>query len=113
MVSGNFFDVLGITPARGRGFLETEDRLGAPEAVTVLGYNFWQSRFGGDPGVVGTRVRINDVPFTVVGIASRDFASSEPAYDKQLFLPMSAMRSVAAQRSGVARLSLQTGRLLL
>ena len=91
MVSGNFFNVVGITPARGRGFLETEDRLGAPAAVTVLGYNFWQSRFGGDPGVVGTRVRINDVPFTVVGIASRAFASAEPAYDKQLFLPISAM----------------------
>jgi predicted permease len=91
MVSGSFFDVLGIAPARGRGFRETEDRLGSPDAVTVLGYNFWQSRFGGDAGVIGSSIRINDVPFTVIGVASRDFASSEPAYDKQLFLPIAAM----------------------
>ena len=91
LVSGNFFTVLGITMTRGRGFGASDDRFGAPEAVTVLGYDFWQSRFGGDPGVVGTSVRINDVPFTVVGIASRDFGSAEPAYDKKLFLPMSSL----------------------
>src|SRR5262245_11258990 len=49
LVSGNFFDVLGVAVAPGRGFAADEDRAGRPAAVVVLSYDFWQSRFGGDP----------------------------------------------------------------
>lgn len=89
-VTGNFFDVLGVSVVRGRAFLPAEDRLGAPEPVTILTHTFWQSRFGGDPAIIGTTVRLNDVPFTVVGIASREFGGSEAAYDKALFVPIAA-----------------------
>jgi putative ABC transport system permease protein len=91
LVSGNFFGVLGIRMAPGRGFVVDEDRPGHPQAVAVLAYDFWQSRFGGDPAIVGASVRVNDVPFTVIGIASRDFSSAEPAHGRQLFLPMSSV----------------------
>ncbi len=91
MVSGNFFDVLGVTMARGRGFLESEDRLGAPSAVAVLSFAYWQRQFGGNPGIVGSTVRINDVAFNVVGVAPATFSSAEPVYDKQLFVPMSSL----------------------
>ena len=91
LVSGNFFDVLGIKVAPGRGFVPDEDVAGRPQAVAVLAYDFWLSRFGGDPAIVGASVRVNDLPFTVIGIASRDFGSAEPAYSKQLFLPMSSV----------------------
>ena len=91
MVSGNFFDVLGVTMARGRGFLDSEDRLGAPSAVAVLSFAYWQRQFGGDPRVVGSPLRINDVTFTIVGVASAGFGSAEPVYDKQLFVPMSSL----------------------
>jgi predicted permease len=90
LVSGNYFDVLGVAVAPGRGFAANEDRAGRPEAVVLLSYDFWQSRFGGDPAIVGSMVRINDAPFTVVGITPREFGSAEPAYGKQLFLPIAS-----------------------
>jgi len=90
LVSGNFFDVLGAAVTPGRGFAATEDRPGHAEAVVVLSHDFWQSQFGGDPSIVGGVVRLNDVPFTVVGVAARELGSAEPAYDKQLFVPIAA-----------------------
>jgi len=89
LVTGHFFDVLGIGVAPGRGIGPDDDRPGA-QPVAVLAYDYWHSHFGGDPGVIGTNVRVNDVPFTIVGVASRDFSSAEPAYGKQLFLPLTA-----------------------
>ena len=67
VVSHNFFDVLGIRPLAGRTFVEADDRPGA-EAVLVLGYAYWQSRFGGDPSVVGQVLEMNDRAHTVVGV---------------------------------------------
>jgi len=90
LVSGNLFDLLGVPIAPGRGFVADEDRSGRPQAVAVLAYDFWQSRFGGDPAIVGAIIRVNEVPFTIVGIAARDFSSAELAYGKQLFLPMAS-----------------------
>jgi putative ABC transport system permease protein len=67
VVSHNFFDVLGIRPLHGRTFVEADDRTGS-EAVLVLGYAYWQSRFGGDPAVIGQVLEMNDRPHTVVGV---------------------------------------------
>jgi predicted permease len=88
LVTGNFFDVLGIGVAPGRGFRPDDDRPGGAQPVAVLAHDYWQSHFGGDPAVIGANVRVNEVAFTIVGVASRDFSSAEPAYGKQLFLPM-------------------------
>ena len=87
LVSANFFDLLGVSMARGRGFVSAEDRIGSPQAVAVLAYDFWQSRFGGDPGIVGQIIRVDDARFTIVGVSSKTFANAEPAYGKSLFLP--------------------------
>jgi macrolide transport system ATP-binding/permease protein len=76
--SGNYFRVLGVEMERGRGFLEEEDRAGAPQAVVVVSYLIWQNQFGGDPGIVGRRIRLDEIPFTVVGVASRDFIGTSP-----------------------------------
>jgi predicted permease len=91
MVSGRFFDLLGVRFAAGRGFAEAEDRIGAPAAVTIITYAFWQSQFGGDAGAVGSTIQINGAPFTVVGITDAAFGTAEPVYDKSLFLPISAL----------------------
>lgn len=91
MVTGNFFDVLGIRPALGRGLTAAEDRLRDPRAVVVLGYRLWERGFAKDPSVLGTVLHLNGSPFTVVGVAPREFADSEPGYDTQLFLPVSAL----------------------
>jgi predicted permease len=73
IVTGNYFRVLGVAMERGRGFIAQEDRVDAPEAVAVLSYVAWQNHFGGDPEIIGKQIRLDDVPFTVVGVASRDF----------------------------------------
>ena len=67
VVSHNFFDVLGVRPLVGRTFVEADDRPGA-EAVLVLGHAYWQSRFGGDPAVIGQVLEMNDRPHTVIGV---------------------------------------------
>ena len=77
-VSGNYFSVLGVAMERGRGFVPEEDRAGAPQAVVVLAYTTWQNRFGGDPAILGTTLRLDDVPFTVVGVTAREFTGTNP-----------------------------------
>jgi putative ABC transport system permease protein len=67
VVSPNFFDVLGIKPLLGRTFVQTDDDHGA-EAVLVLGHSYWQTKFGGDPHIVGQVFEMNDRPHRVVGV---------------------------------------------
>jgi putative ABC transport system permease protein len=72
LVSAEFFSTLGIKPLVGRGFLPEEDRPGATPAV-ILSYEFWQRRFGADPGLIGQQLTLNNQSFTVVGIAPPNF----------------------------------------
>jgi len=72
LVSGNFFGELGIAPLYGRLLNEQDDRPGSPP-VAALDYDYWQSRFGGDPGIVMKTVRLNDKPVQVVGVAPSQF----------------------------------------
>ena len=67
-VSANFFDLLGVRPARGRGFLPGEDAVEAPR-VAILSDGLWRRRFGAEPSSVGRTIRLDDFPTTVVGIA--------------------------------------------
>ena len=71
-VTGNFFDVLRVPLAMGRGFNAGEGRPGGDD-VLVLGHAFWQSRFGGDPAMIGRVLRLAGRPFTVIGIAPAGF----------------------------------------
>jgi len=74
-VSGNYFQVMGIDLERGRGFT------GESEAVAVISHDLWQNGFDGDPGIVGKPVRLDDVPFTVVGVAPAELnAMNGPPY---------------------------------
>ena len=66
-VSGDFFRVLGVAPMKGRVFGKYDDRRGAP-ALAVLSYNFWQRRFASDADVIGKTVRLNRIPFEIVGV---------------------------------------------
>ncbi|MEO6212582.1 MAG: ABC transporter permease, partial [Vicinamibacterales bacterium] len=71
-VTPSFFSTLGRQPSLGRGFSEAEATPGNDTQV-ILAYGLWQSRFGGDPSVVGRDIRINGEAFTVVGVLPRDF----------------------------------------
>lgn len=73
LVSGNYFSGLGLAPAIGRLIRPEEASLPGGEPVAVISYDFWQSRFGGKPSVVGTTLRTNDRPLTIVGVAPRGF----------------------------------------
>jgi predicted permease len=87
MVSGNFFDVLGVKPVLGRTFTAADDEPGA-EAVAVLGHAYWMRRFNGDPSVVGRQVRINAHPFTIVGVAPPGFHGAMSALRYDLWMPV-------------------------
>ena len=75
-VSGSFFNVLGIRMAAGRAFTPEDDRLESPAAVAVLSHGYWQRQFGGDPAIPGRTIRLEDVPFTVVGVAPATFSGT-------------------------------------
>src|SRR5262249_29704412 len=73
LVSANYFDVLGIKPAIGRMFLPEEEQTPDSHPVVVLSHSFWQSRFNGDPALVGKTIVLNNRRFTVVGVAAAGF----------------------------------------
>src|SRR5262245_17531037 len=76
LVSGNYFDVMGVKPALGRGFLPEEDRTPNARPVVVISHSLWQGRFNSDQGVVGKAVYLNGLPFTVVGVMPESFLGS-------------------------------------
>jgi predicted permease len=73
VVTGNYFDVLGIDPASGRFFLPEEDETPGTHPVTVISHRMWEQGFDRDPAVIGGTVRINGRPFTLVGVAPEGF----------------------------------------
>lgn len=88
VVAGSYFDVLGMKAARGRTFRPEED--GAPGAhpVAVMAEGLWQRRFGADPSLVGRTVTLNRQPFTIIGIAPKDFGGTDLGAGADLFVPM-------------------------
>jgi len=75
IVSGNYFDVLGIKALIGRTFLPEEDLTPNSHPVVVIGYGLWERRFGANPNVLGRTITLNEHDFTVIGVAPKDFAS--------------------------------------
>jgi len=86
VVSANFFNVLGIQPLLGRSFVAADEAHSA-EAVLILSHSYWQSRFGGDPHIVGRVFQMNDRPHTVIGVLP-----AVPQYPREcdVYMPTSA-----------------------
>ncbi|MGB9455015.1 MAG: ABC transporter permease [Bryobacteraceae bacterium] len=72
-VSGNYFQVLGIHPVIGRLFTGEDNRVPGGHPLAVLSYDFWLNHYGGDPGVLGQTVLVDDQPLTVIGVAAPGF----------------------------------------
>jgi predicted permease len=87
VASANLFEMAGVQPALGRGFLPSEDKQGG-DPVAVLSHIFWLSEFNADPSVLGKRIRIGTLEFTVVGIAPESFTGLEPFVRYAAFVPM-------------------------
>jgi len=95
LVSGNFFDLLGVIPAAGR-VLRPDDNLkedGHPQVV--LDYDFWLRRFAGDPHAVGKKITLNGSPFTVVGVARAGFIGPEVGVHPDVYAPIMMLREIS------------------
>jgi len=88
LVTGNFFDVLGVPMAKGRAFAPEEDRTPGAHPVAVVSYGFWQRRFDGDPLLVGKTVTFNNLSFTVIGIAAPGFTGASVPMRAEVWVPM-------------------------
>ena len=88
LVSGNFFGVMGVEPARGRAFRAEEDEVPGRDAVAVLSHGFWVRVLAADPGVLGRRVRLNGIELTVIGVAPERFTGVDLFVRPDLYVPM-------------------------
>jgi predicted permease len=98
-VSGNYFDLLGVKPTLGRGFLPEEDETPGAAFVTVLSHGYWERALGADPNILGKTVRVNRRPYTVVGVAPRGFHGMMRGLVPDFWVPM-MMSSVIMGDSG-------------
>jgi predicted permease len=89
VVSGNYFQVLGLRPALGRLLTPQDDTAKNANPVLVLSYDYWRTRFGASPDVVGQTLLINGHTFTILGVAPANFASAIGGYRPCVFIPMS------------------------
>jgi predicted permease len=88
LVSGDYFEVLGVRAALGRTFMPAEDEGAGAHPVVVLSYSGWRDHFGGDSAVVGQTVYLNGYPFTIVGVAARRFRGVEIERAPLLWVPL-------------------------
>src|SRR5262245_13881234 len=88
LVTGQFFQVLGVQPALGRVLGPEDDRTPGGHPVVVLSHGFWQRRFAGDPKVLGQTVGVNGTPMTVVGVTPRGFRGVEVGASIDIFVPL-------------------------
>ena len=88
-VSSNYFSVLGVATAVGRGFLEEENRSPGSHPVAVISHELWHRRFEGDPSVLGQTIQLNNHPLTVVGVAPAGFHGTFAGLSPAVYVPIS------------------------
>ncbi len=88
LVSWDYFLALGVEPELGRSFLPEEDETFGTHPVAILSHATWEGQFGSDPTIVGATIRINDYPFTVIGVAPRGFTGLVTAVEPALWAPL-------------------------
>ncbi|HXG68903.1 MAG TPA: ABC transporter permease [Blastocatellia bacterium] len=94
LVSGNYFDVLGVSAFKGRLFSQEDDRAPGAHPVAVVSYGGWQRRFGSDPDLVGKTILLNGHTFTVIGIAPENFTGTELIFTPEIWVPMMMARQI-------------------
>lgn len=94
LVSGNYFGTLGLRPAVGRFFLPEEDSTPGRPAAAVMNYGTWQSRFGGSNDIVAKTLRLNNVVFTVIGVAPPKFIGVNAIFGPDLWIPATMMEQL-------------------
>src|ERR1700738_1078671 len=88
VASANYFDVLGVRPILGRGFLPVEDEKPGGAPVAVISYRLWQTHFGANPNIVGQTIEINQHPYTIVGVTPPVFQGSQTGVRTEIWVPI-------------------------
>ena len=102
LVSGNYFEALRVGPAAGRVFSAiADDRIDRGHPVVVLNHRYWTERFGGRQDIVGRKVRVNNHPMEVVGIAAAGFNGIDPALSPQVWLPVRMKAVITPEEDGL------------
>jgi len=99
LVSANYFDALGVHPVLGRGFLPVEDTKPGGAPVAVISYRVWQTRFGGDPAIIGRKIQIDRHPYEIVGVAPPVFQGLQTGLRAEMWIPI----AMTQQFFGVSR----------
>ena len=97
LVSGSYFHTLGVSAALGRTLLPEDEKPGAP-SIAVLDYAYWQRAFGGSPAVIGRTIRLNDAPFTIVGVAEPAFTRLTPGKSVDLWVSLNQASALGFTR---------------
>ncbi len=95
LVSGNFFNVLGVPPVIGREFSPDDESSRRP--VAVLSYELWKTRFGGDPQVIGKTIQLDQMEYSVIGVAPQSFRGVGQLGSPDVWIPISLADEVLAQ----------------
>lgn len=90
-VTGNFFTALGIQPAMGRFFVPPQGETSGKDAYLVLGYSYWQKRFGGDPKIIGKQTLLDGEEAVIIGVAPKGFQGTQFAIDTEGYAPLNMM----------------------
>jgi predicted permease len=100
IVTGNFFDLLGIRPARGRLLSVSDDVTPGAHPVAVVSYDFWKARFASRPDIVGREIRLNGHVFTIVGVTPEGFPGPQVGASRALYVPMMMQAVMRPPRQG-------------
>src|SRR5712691_11357570 len=101
LVSGNYFEVLGVRPALGRMLSPTDDDVQGAHPVLVLSHGYWTRHFGGDAGVLNQTVLVNNTEMTIVGVAQTGFSGVQVGQTPDIFVPMTMKGQMTPIRNGL------------
>jgi len=88
LVSGNYFEVLGVGAALGRVFTAADNVTPSGHPWAVLSYDYWQTRFAANPSVIGQTIRVNNYPLTVIGVSEKGFEGIDPGFSHHIRVPL-------------------------
>ena len=95
LVSGTYFNVLGVNPILGRTFSDADDQVLGGHPVAVISYGWWTTRFARDPGVIGQTLKIGDTLYTIIGVAPREFFGATVGDSPDMWVPLQMMDAIS------------------
>jgi putative ABC transport system permease protein len=101
LVSGNYFDVLGVRPALGRVFTDDDDKVPGAGSVIVLSHGYWTRHFGADPNILNKTLVVNGTPMTVVGVARSGFTGVQVGQLPDIFIPITMKAQMTPNWNGL------------